>query len=163
MAKCTLAAIRDECNALLEVARTSGRLGASLEADVLITVPLFTSTSTSTSTSMAANAQAQESLLASLSEFEADLPEVLLVSGVDVVSQGGRGGYSAGRSGEVSILGEVETEVAVPASETGKQKAVVHLAIIPASGKKCRRCWKHTAPTEDQVCGRCEAVLAQTA
>ena len=140
-----VAAIRDECNALLEDARSSGTLGASLEADVVITVLSPSSTPSS-------------SLLASLEEFSDDLPEILLVSrvGVEVELE------ADGNNDDKTVLREATAEIAVPtaAVSLSPATATVRISVVPAAGKKCRRCWKHTAPAEDQVCGRCEAVLA---
>jgi isoleucyl-tRNA synthetase len=111
--------VREDVYRRIEEARQAGEIGTSLEAKVVI--------------------YAAGELLTALSEVEAQLPALLIVSAVDVEDL-------SGFTGERALDGDIE------------------VTIGRAPGGKCQRCWNYSPsvgahPGTPDICGRCVSAL----
>jgi isoleucyl-tRNA synthetase len=120
-----LLAIRDEVLKLLETFRSEGKIGTSLEASIIIEV-------------------ADDSWRELLKEYEDNLPELLIVSGVEVRPVSGDGFSPSSQSTEIGG---------------------VRLLADRADGEKCSRCWKYSStvgesPEDPLLCGHCREQIS---
>ena len=116
--------LRDGVNGALETARAEKKIGKSLEAQVTLAYN--------------DSADTQE-VFHYVSERLADLPDLFIVSGVDI---------------------SLEREL----YEQGTDTAINgwRVLISEAKGQKCPRCWKHNlSPNEDGLCPRCAEVVSR--
>ena len=145
--------LRGEVLKALEVARQSGAIGHSLDARVVL-YP---------------DAYGEAPDIQALLRADAPMPweDVFIVSQASVVSGGPAGDlvFPDTGAGEGSN-GKAGGGSAVPGQGTGYASAVLGgvIAVYPAEGGKCERCWKyHPGVGEDAarpgVCPRCAEVL----
>jgi len=117
--------LRDEALKLLEKFRSEGKIGTSLEAAIIIEV-------------------ADDGWGVLLKEYEEKLPELLIVSGVEVR--------------------RVSDDAFSPAAQITEIDGVRLLA-DRAEGKKCSRCWKYSltigeSPEDPLICGHCREQIS---
>lgn len=114
-----IAELREDVKKALEIKRADKVIGKSLEADVIL--------------------YADEEKAQAISKFTDELPEIFIVSKVEL--KGGKGEFS----------GELEG---------------VTIDVIAATGEKCERCWKfsESVGTHDDhptLCDRCHSVITE--
>ncbi|OIW26190.1 isoleucyl-tRNA synthetase [Coniochaeta ligniaria NRRL 30616] len=110
--------------AAMEVARQSKVLGSSLGCNVILEVP------------------ADSKALEVFRSLESELPNILVVSGVQVMTH--------------FFTDEIAWAFQQPFIVYGDEcKAWV----LPPTKHKCPRCWRHAAEKKDDLCGRCAHVV----
>ncbi len=117
--------LRDEALKLLEKFRSEGKIGTSLEAAIIIEV-------------------SDDGWASLLKEYEAKLPELLIVSGVEVR--------------------RVSDDAFSPAAQITEIEGV-RLLVDRAEGEKCSRCWKYSltvgeSPEDPLICGHCREQIS---
>jgi len=115
--------LRDDVNGALEKARADKKIGKSLEAHV----------------TLVKSADSQVELEKTLDAFGAQLPDLFIVSDV-----------------------EVSRDAALYAQGEDTSFDGWRVAVSEAKGEKCPRCWKHsTSANADGLCPRCAEVVAK--
>lgn len=114
-----IAALREDVKKALEIKRADKVIGKSLEADVIL--------------------HADGDMQKSISKFADELPEIFIVSKVEL------------KDGEGEFKGELDG---------------VSIDVVKATGEKCERCWKfsETVGTYDDhptLCDRCHSVISK--
>lgn len=118
-----LQALRDDVNGALEKARAEKRIGKSLEARV----------------TLVKSEDSKVDLEPTLDYFGGQLPDLFIVSGVDV-----------------------SYEPALYERGVDTQFEGWRVAVSEAQGTKCPRCWKHTASADAKgLCPRCAEVVGK--
>ncbi|KAG0343952.1 hypothetical protein BG004_004867 [Podila humilis] len=133
--------LRTEVNQLLELARTAKVIRSSLEAVIEIQLPAETPESNQ-------NKMALSKLVNSYSE---DLKKLFITSDVNITQDIS----SSSSSSSQVVVDEDEYVRDVLLPRVGACKLVMRKAKL----HKCPRCWTFTSPTQDTLCGRCDAVV----
>ncbi|KAF2141020.1 uncharacterized protein K452DRAFT_229184 [Aplosporella prunicola CBS 121167] len=125
-----------------EASREQKLIGSGLECEVVFRLPVDTPN--------------QVKALFLAPEMEEQLAEIFVVSGVEVVV----GDEEPSPPKELpshAVKWASSEKFDVGADEGSEAKATVR----PAHGEKCPRCWRYVAPTPEELCHRCKAVVPE--
>lgn len=121
-----------------EEARAAKLIGSSLQSCVILEMP--------------------ETAKAMFDKYLEDLEAIFVVSSVELAGAGAKAEASVGSSAEADVSRGRDWEFSAEFDVPGGGKGVAH--VMPPKQAKCPRCWRYVASTEEELCKRCEEVVA---